>query len=57
MPINSNLVNLVPMYIFFIIKTFNYYINIYMDFRSAFPRYRYESIDAIRLENFFTFNL
>jgi len=56
-PLNSPLFNFIPEYFFFVIKTLINNFIIYMDFRSAFPRYRYESINALRLENFFTFNL
>lgn len=57
MPFNEILVRYIPSSFFFVIKTLDNYSNFYLDFRSAFPRYRYESINASRLENIFTFNL
>jgi len=56
-PFNIAILNVIPPFFFFVIKTLNNYFYIYLGFRSAFPRYRYESTNALRLENFFTFNL
>lgn len=43
--------------LFFTLKVFMSYLLIYLDFRSAFPRYRYESINETRMENSIAFKV